>query len=45
MFHTLYVASLSVRGGGSGAMVRERVLGGGGSGQDVAQLSYFGCSK
>ena len=32
MFHTLYVASLSVRGGGSGAMVRERVLGGVGSG-------------
>ena len=27
MFHTLYVASLSVRGGGSGGIVRGRVLG------------------
>ncbi|KAL7543773.1 hypothetical protein ACHAXR_013086 [Thalassiosira sp. AJA248-18] len=32
MFHTLYVASLSVRGGGSGGEVRGRVLGGGESG-------------
>ena len=27
MFHTLYVASLSARGGGSGGVVRERILG------------------
>jgi hypothetical protein len=27
MFHTLYVASLSARGGGSGGIVRERMLG------------------
>ena len=35
MFHTLYVASLSVRGGGSGGEVRKSVLGvGGGPGDE-----------
>ncbi|KAL7546955.1 hypothetical protein ACHAWF_010276 [Thalassiosira exigua] len=36
MFHTLYVAGLSVRGGGSGAAVRGRVLGIAGDAVDEA---------